>query len=404
MKTVFNFLFFFSCFINAQHVTFLNLEKQVMENNNSQKFDSSIQLITDFVSDDSTTSYDKYSAYLLKAFTYKALFNYDETFKALDMALKEGLKSIKVEEVKATIKAEKAFVYFDLQKYDNAYYLMTQLRHSNYKNLDLGNTAYIIMQEGYIDYLNKKYTSAESKFDEAILIMEKVRPENLPVIYGKKMELYKMTGNHKMSSITFNLGIESAQKSKIIKYEIYIYEQLREQQMFDNNWKSAFKTYQIIEELKTKYDADGFSSKLKLLEKDNEIQKKDFELSKDIIFHNSLIVISLTLLVGLYLSIRLYKSNKQKSLLIEKEYKRIYEELEILTKNLTDQGITKINFAKFNLSERQLEIIELIRKGKSNKEIGIQLFISENTVKYHLKAIYDILNIENRREFFKLIN
>lgn len=404
MKTVFYFLFLFSCFTSAQHATYPNLEKQVEKYNNSQKFDKSIQLITDFVSDENTASYDKYSAYLLKAFTYKALFNYNATFKALNYALKEGLKSNKVDEVKATIIAEKAFVYFDLQKYYDAYQLMTQLRNSNYKNLDLGNTAYIIMQEGYIDYLNKKYTSAESKFDEAILIMEKAKPENLPVIYGKKMELYKMTDNRKMFNTTFHLGIDSAKKSKIVKYEIYIYEQLREQQMFDNNWQSAFKTYQIIEDLKTKYDAEGFSTKLGLLEKDIEIQKKDFEMTQQKNFRNFLLVISLALLLGLYLSIRLYKSNRQKSLLVEKEYKRIYEELQILTKKLTEQGITKIDFGKFNLSERQLEIIELIRKGKSNKEIGVQLFISENTVKYHLKAIYDILNIENRREFFKLIN
>ena len=34
--------------------------------------------------------------------------------------------------------------------------------------------------------------------------------------------------------------------------------------------------------------------------------------------------------------------------------------------------------------------------GKTNKEIGVELFISENTVKYHLKIIYEALNITNR--------
>ena len=408
MKSQFSFvlyfLFFFNCVLSAQNITFKDLEKQVAHYNHNQKFDSSIQLISTFISNNDNTPYNKYAAYLLKSFTYKALFNYDETFKALDLALQEGLKSDKADEVKATIMAEKAFAYFDLQKYDQAFDLMTQLRNSKYKYLEADNTAYLIMQQGYIDYLNKKYTEAEAKFDEAISIMENVKPENLPVIYGKKMELYKMTGEHIKSKSAFNLGLESAKKSKILKYQIYMLEQLREQQMFDNDWKGAFISFQTIDGLKTKYNAEDTSNKLKLFEKDVEIQKRDFELSKNKIFRNSLLIVILLLFIGLYLFIRLYKSDRQKRVLIEKEYQRIYDELEILTKSLDSQGFTKFDFSLFNLSERQTEIIELIRSGKSNKEIGSLLFISENTVKYHLKVIYDALNIENRKEFYKLIN
>jgi DNA-binding CsgD family transcriptional regulator len=48
------------------------------------------------------------------------------------------------------------------------------------------------------------------------------------------------------------------------------------------------------------------------------------------------------------------------------------------------------------LNERQKEILELLQLGKSNKEIGEALFISVNTVKYHLKIIYEVLNIKHR--------
>ena len=53
------------------------------------------------------------------------------------------------------------------------------------------------------------------------------------------------------------------------------------------------------------------------------------------------------------------------------------------------------------LSDRQLQILELIKKGKTNKEIASELYISENTVKYHLKIIYNILDIENRFQLKK---
>ncbi len=152
------------------------------------------------------------------------------------------------------------------------------------------------------------------------------------------------------------------------------------------------------------YNYKESNNKIKLLEKDLEINKKDNEIRQAKLLRNSLLVICSFLLFGIYLAIRLYKSNKEKSFLLEKENTRIHDELQLLTNSLNSQGFTKIDLSTFNLSERQMEIIELVRLGKSNKEIANQIFISENTVKYHLKAIYDVMNIENRSEFFKLIN
>jgi TolB-like protein len=50
------------------------------------------------------------------------------------------------------------------------------------------------------------------------------------------------------------------------------------------------------------------------------------------------------------------------------------------------------------LSPRQNEILRLVAKGFTNKEIGELLRISNNTVKIHVAAILDILNVTNRTE------
>lgn len=51
---------------------------------------------------------------------------------------------------------------------------------------------------------------------------------------------------------------------------------------------------------------------------------------------------------------------------------------------------------KTPLSTRELEVLQLVAKGLSNREISETLFISEHTVKSHLKNILSKLHLENR--------
>ncbi len=50
------------------------------------------------------------------------------------------------------------------------------------------------------------------------------------------------------------------------------------------------------------------------------------------------------------------------------------------------------------LTEREREVIALLAQGVSNKDLGQQLHITENTVRRHLAAIFEKLGVENRLE------
>ena len=50
------------------------------------------------------------------------------------------------------------------------------------------------------------------------------------------------------------------------------------------------------------------------------------------------------------------------------------------------------------LSEREMEIVQLVAQGYRNKEIGEKLYISEQTVKNHLHNIFDKLGVSDRLE------
>jgi len=53
--------------------------------------------------------------------------------------------------------------------------------------------------------------------------------------------------------------------------------------------------------------------------------------------------------------------------------------------------------ASLDISERELEVLEQLAKGKSNREIADTLYISVNTVKTHLSSLYQKLEVGRRR-------
>ena len=60
--------------------------------------------------------------------------------------------------------------------------------------------------------------------------------------------------------------------------------------------------------------------------------------------------------------------------------------------------------AQPELSERELEILKQMARGKSNKAIGQALYISENTVKGHVKSILTKLDAIGRTEAIAIAN
>lgn len=87
-----------------------------------------------------------------------------------------------------------------------------------------------------------------------------------------------------------------------------------------------------------------------------------------------------------HLSYRLYKESLTKKANIEK--------------NIFTDGSNPLN-NKFDLTKREIEVLLLVVKGLSNKDIAENLYISEHTVKKHLKSSYKKLDVKNRIQLLK---
>ena len=76
----------------------------------------------------------------------------------------------------------------------------------------------------------------------------------------------------------------------------------------------------------------------------------------------------------------------------------VLSEISIASKNVLDE-IEK----KYNLSKREREVMDLILKGQSNKEIMRVLFLSHGTVRNHTSNLYQKLGVKSRLKLIQFI-
>lgn len=58
--------------------------------------------------------------------------------------------------------------------------------------------------------------------------------------------------------------------------------------------------------------------------------------------------------------------------------------------------------ADLDITRRELEVLELIAQGMSNREIAAKLFVSENTIKTHSSRVFDKLGARRRTQAVQL--
>ena len=72
----------------------------------------------------------------------------------------------------------------------------------------------------------------------------------------------------------------------------------------------------------------------------------------------------------------------------------------VLLAALRDVMNGKLSFpvtsSQIELTARQLEVVEMLARGLSNKDIAVALEVAENTVKVHLATIYRVLGVASR--------
>ncbi len=146
-----------------------------------------------------------------------------------------------------------------------------------------------------------------------------------------------------------------------------------------NNEQKAW----AIEEMQARFDA---------IEKDKKIQQQEMALFSE---RNK------KRRIGIILSLAFFAFASGIIFYISKWKKQVKSNEDELKNSIPS---THINFERVNqkilspLTKREMEIILLVEKGNSNHEIAEKLFVSENTVKTHLKNIFSKTEAINRTD------
>jgi len=90
--------------------------------------------------------------------------------------------------------------------------------------------------------------------------------------------------------------------------------------------------------------------------------------------------------VGIWLGLKL--TRKEEVIVVREVPVSAIQPFTVNDENVRNLGITK----------RELEILDLIARGMSNREIANQLFVSENTIKTHSSRLFDKLSAKRRTQ------
>jgi ATP/maltotriose-dependent transcriptional regulator MalT len=75
---------------------------------------------------------------------------------------------------------------------------------------------------------------------------------------------------------------------------------------------------------------------------------------------------------------------------------------EVAVSNAAPFALNEGSLRELTITRRELEILELIASGMSNREIAEKLFVSENTVKTHSSRLFDKLGAKRRTQAVQL--
>ncbi|MBE0678460.1 MAG: LuxR family transcriptional regulator [Bacteroidales bacterium] len=222
-------------------------------------------------------------------------------------------------------------------------------------------------------YLNmNKFDSALIYLDSAALSCDSTWLGDLQGIENSRYLAYRGTGNYRKALTHF-------EASAVLKDSLF------------NETKRK-----NIAEILTRYETEKKQQQIELLNTANEIRAAKIRSQRLVIF-----VILLLTIAGAVISFQVIKNKNERitrMVLEMRNYMLMLKNTRSSANYHMHSGNERIQslMDQFSFTRREAEIMNLILEGMTNEEIAEKVFVSQNTVKFHIKNIYLKLDVKNR--------
>ena len=399
----------FISFLNAKGLNLESLEKEIVTYNRAGKHMVSQKKLSEILLTNDLSAEERANILYLMATTYRRVNDYLMCIDYLERSQAIAKKLPKENTLLMRIDHEFAYVYFDTKDYEKSGEAMKHIAEQNYKTIDPEDKAYILMQEGFLLLKENRYGETEKKYTEALAIMEKVSHCNLPMAYGKMMELYGRKKEISKVEGMYDQAYKIADDCGILKYKVFLAAELESIYKENDLFTQAYEIGLKADSLRKLEDQGNVISEMHIIDK-AYIEKGTLQEEEEIVAQEKIgaIIVAAMLLSFIVYSVLRSRRLKNDKIRMEEEIEQMKEDLHSYSQNThsNEKNVDPENeiFNSDKLTERQKELLKLMADGSSNREIAEKLFITESTVKYHIKNIYSVLELKDRRDLFKKIS
>lgn len=240
--------------------------------------------------------------------------------------------------------------------------------------------------------------------------------------YQGLAEVYKKMGHPEKSFLNAQRALQLSGAGKLMEVEKVTHNLLSQYYEQGGQWKNAlshFKQYHSladslfnetnireVERIKSDFQLEKKEQEIRLLTAKNELAASEVKLRNRQMFF---IIVAIILIVLSSLSFIIFQKQKHKlqNKLLSAEINELRAKI---NSSLIEQGNSlEVPLDEFNgkvhnaLTEREFEILKLAISKKTNSQIADEVFVSVNTVKFHLKNIFNKLGVANRLEALEFV-
>jgi len=387
------------------------------------QYDSALVLIQEVYQMDleSGDSSDISSDFNTLAFLYSQQNNHKKALNYYQQSI-DYLKPTEDRKL-ATRYSNMAMAYMELEDFDQAKALHQKSYDLYEKIQDSIKMAQQKLNTGVLYARMKQYKTAQNFQQQAIDFYSRMK--NSWAETRSRIELTQTliaAGQYKKALRQVEAAVENCQKHNFLEELVEALKlkmQIQEKLGLTNQALETLKKHNIYKDsldksnqlrklnnLELKFVTEQKEQEIEMLQLSNELQEASLLRQRR---ENLALIMGLAalLIFGGFVFITQRQKFRLKEALLSKEIDELRLQLSALlgsggeslepVKEEIDQKL------KEPLSDREFDIFKLALTEKSNREMAEELFVSVNTVKYHLKNIYEKIGVSSRKEALKFM-